>query len=109
MIRRIYPILLAPCLWAQTIVIQHATVINLTGGPPRKDVSVVIADGRIAAVQESDAAEAPRGARVIDGSGKFLIPGLWDMHVHLDPQGRNMAALVAKGITGIRGCTPASR
>lgn len=62
----------------------------------------MIADGRIAAVQESDAAEAPRGARVIDGSGKFLIPGLWDMHVHLDPQGRNMAALVAKGITGIR-------
>lgn len=50
--------------------------------------------------------EVPPGARIIDATGKFVIPGLWDMHFHLDPQGdaheRIMRALVANGITGIR-------
>ena len=40
--------------------------------------------------------------RVIDATGKFLIPGLWDMHVHLDPQGNELHTLAANGITGIR-------
>ena len=42
------------------------------------------------------------GARVIDATGKFLIPGLWDMHMHLDPEGKMLRVLVANGITGIR-------
>ena len=40
--------------------------------------------------------------RVIDATGQFLIPGLWNMHVHLDPQGNELHTLVANGITGIR-------
>jgi cytosine/adenosine deaminase-related metal-dependent hydrolase len=40
--------------------------------------------------------------RIIDATGEFLIPGLWDMHVHLDPQGSELRTLAAKGITGIR-------
>jgi len=39
---------------------------------------------------------------VIDATGQFLIPGLWDMHVHLDPQGNELHTLAAHGITGIR-------
>ena len=46
--------------------------------------------------------QASPGARVIDATGKFLIPGLWDMHVHLDPEGNALRTLVANGITGIR-------
>ena len=42
------------------------------------------------------------GTRVIDATGKFLIPGLWDMHVHLDPQGNELHTLAASGITGVR-------
>jgi hypothetical protein len=42
------------------------------------------------------------GARVIDATGQFLIPGLWDMHFHLDLQGSTLHALAANGITGIR-------
>jgi len=82
------------------MVFEHATVIDATGAPPRVDVSVVIAEGRITAIGK-DIQPVP-GARVIDATGKFLIPGLWDMHVHLDPQGNALRALVVNGITGIR-------
>jgi hypothetical protein len=67
---------------------------------PREDVSVSIADGRIAAIGK-DVKPVP-GARVIDATGKFLIPGLWDMHVHLDASGSALPRLVDNGITGIR-------
>jgi imidazolonepropionase-like amidohydrolase len=64
------------------IVITHVTVIDGTDSIPRRDQTVVIRGTRIAAVTRS--ADAPRvaSARTIDGTGKFLIPGLWDMHVH---------------------------
>jgi hypothetical protein len=82
------------------VVFEHATVIDATGAPPRLDVSVVISEGRITGIGK-EIQPAP-GARVIDATGKFLIPGLWDMHVHLDSQGNALRALAANGITGIR-------
>ena len=84
----------------QGIVFEHATVIDATGAPPRTDVSVAIAGGRIVAIEKN--IQPPPGARVIDATGKFLIPGLWDMHMHLDPEGKTLRVLVANGITGIR-------
>ena len=94
---------LLPAALAQAIVFQHVTVIDATGAPPRQDVSVSIADGRIISIDRSATSISPgAGARVIDATGKFLIPGLWDMHVHLDPQGNTLPALAADGITGIR-------
>lgn len=98
---------------APRITFVHATVIDTTGGPPQKDVSVTISGGRIERVGQSaasaDAAEGGRG-RVIDARGKFLIPGLWDMHTHVaginaDPKWAKdvlIPLLVANGITGIR-------
>jgi len=85
---------------AQSILFEHATVIDATGAPPRADVSVAIADGRIVSIGKN-IPPAP-GTRVIDATGKFLIPGLWDMHVHLDAQGNALGAFVANGITGVR-------
>jgi cytosine/adenosine deaminase-related metal-dependent hydrolase len=96
---------LAQGIVLQSIVFEHATVIDATGAPPREDVSVAIADGRIVSIEKSaigKGIQPPAGARVIDATGKFLIPGLWDMHVHLDPQGNSLRALVANGITGVR-------
>jgi imidazolonepropionase-like amidohydrolase len=75
-------------------------VIDATGAPPRGDVSVVIAAGRIVTIGRD--IQPPPGARIVDAAGKFMIPGLWDMHVHLDPQGNMLRALVAQGVTGIR-------
>jgi len=91
----VQPVALVP-----EIVFEHATVIDGTGAPPRKDVTVAIAAGRIVSVGQI--VQPPAGARVIDASGQFLIPGLWDMHVHLDAQGNELRTLVKNGITGIR-------
>jgi imidazolonepropionase-like amidohydrolase len=64
---------------AREIVIQHATIIDGTSAAPRRDLAILIADGRI---KEIGSVSVPEGAQVIDATGKFVIPGLMDMHVH---------------------------
>ncbi len=99
-------LLLLCALWcaltcrAQTLVIKNVTVIDATGAAPRKKVSVAIDGDRITAIKKS--IRAPRGTRVIDAKGKFLIPGLWDMHMHLPPASPPFDELLAFGITGVR-------
>ncbi|HKE56862.1 MAG TPA: hypothetical protein VKB46_09180, partial [Pyrinomonadaceae bacterium] len=66
----------------QLLVFRHVTVINMTGSPPSPDMSVVVAGTHITQVGRVDQVNTPKGARVIDASGKFMIPGLWDMHFH---------------------------
>jgi hypothetical protein len=97
---RVLLFLLAGLLPAQTIVIKDVTVIDATGAPARKNVSVSIDGARIADIQKK--IKLPRGAIVIDGKGKFLIPGLWDMHAHLNLPEIYFPLLVANGITGVR-------
>jgi len=83
------------------LVITHATVIDATGAPAERDYAVVITGDRITGIGETAMVVVPHGARVVDASGKFLIPGLWDMHVH--PQGKEYLALfIANGVTGAR-------
>lgn len=83
------------------IVIRNVTLIDGTGAAARPDVTVTVVDGRISAV--GTAAVAPAGATVLDGTGKWLIPGLWDMHVHLTVAGDVAApVLLANGVTGVR-------
>jgi len=65
------------------IVIHNATVIDGTGAPPRMNADVVIRDGPIAGIEDARSFAHPRGARVIDATGKYLIPGLIDMHAHV--------------------------
>ena len=77
--------LLTP-LRGQTLFIQRATVIdlassNLASSKPLKNTSVVVSGGRISAIRKK--IKVPPGAQVINARGKFLIPGLWDMHMHL--------------------------
>jgi imidazolonepropionase-like amidohydrolase len=93
-----------------SLVLQHVTVIDGTGRSPRPDQSVVIAGGRITAIGPVDRIKFDKTAKVIDARGKFLIPGLWDMHVHLagvsaDPAWTKdvlLPLLLANGITGVR-------
>jgi hypothetical protein len=75
-------ILAAPFVPAQPLAIHHVTVIDATGKPAQPDLTVVIEAGRIASVTPSAKARIPKGAQIVDGRGKFLIPGLWDMHAH---------------------------
>ena len=89
---------------ALLIAFTHVAVIDGTGRPPQPDMTVIVRDGRVAAVGPSGRAAVPEGARVVDGAGRFLIPGLWDMHVHLQlgDTDRMMALFVASGVLGVR-------
>jgi imidazolonepropionase-like amidohydrolase len=105
---------LVPCVAAQsardtkTLAITHVTVIDVAGGASKPDMTVTVRGGRIAAIEKSSR-KLPEETRVVDGRGKFLIPGLWDMHVHTNfgdwlPGGKDLILplFVANGITGVR-------
>lgn len=93
-----------------TVVLTHVTIIDTSGGPAQTDQTVVVSGGRISGIGPSSKVLPPKGARIVDARGKFLIPGLWDMHVHIaginaDPAwSRNviLPELIAYGITGVR-------
>jgi imidazolonepropionase-like amidohydrolase len=93
-------------LLAAALALTHVTTIDVASGRTRGDMTVLIDGDRIAAVGKSAAIRVPAGARIVDGSGTFVIPGLWDMHVHLpdDDVGREayLPLFVANGVTGIR-------
>ena len=92
------------------LAIIHVTVIDATGRAPQADQTVLIDGGRITAVGATTTTKVPKTARTIDASGKFLVPGFWDMHVHLaginaDPSWSKqvlLPLLLANGITGVR-------
>jgi len=88
---------------APTLLFEDVTVIDGVSDAPRPHTSVLIEDGRIARVAPAAELDAPAGATVIDGRGKFLIPGLWDMHAHLSYWGEDaLDLLVDAGVTSIR-------
>src|SRR5690242_13722645 len=64
------------------IVITGVTVINPGASSVQPNRAVVITGDRITAVSDAAHFQPPKNARVIDGTGQYLIPGLWDMHVH---------------------------
>ena len=79
----------------------HATVIDATGAPAQSDVTVIITGDRITAMGRNADIRPPTNAAVMDATGKFLIPGLWDMHVHWYARGY-LPLFTANGVTGIR-------
>ncbi len=88
---------------APALAITQVSVIDATGAPAQSDQTVVIKEGRIVALGKSADTPVPAGAKSVDGSGKFLIPGLWDMHAHIAAGIRDYPALyLANGVTGIR-------
>jgi len=86
----------------KTLAFANVTVIDCTGAPSRSDMTVVVRGERIEALAQTGDLAVPQNAQVIDGTGKFLIPGLWDMHVHLWIGKRYLPLFTANGITGVR-------
>lgn len=86
------------------IAITNVQVVDVEAGRLVPNQTVIVQGRRIASVGPARRATIPAGARVVDGSGRFLIPGLWDMHVHTTmPGGRAVLPLyVANGVTGVR-------
>jgi imidazolonepropionase-like amidohydrolase len=83
----------------EPLALTHVTIIDATGAAPQTGKTVIIVGNRIDAIIEARA-PIPKGARVVSAEGTFLIPGLWDMHVHLGA--RDLPLLVANGVTGVR-------
>ncbi|HUA18459.1 MAG TPA: amidohydrolase family protein [Bryobacteraceae bacterium] len=97
-----------------TTAIVDINVVDVVRGEIHYGQTVVITGGRIQAIVPSGNAQIPAGAFRVPGEGRYLMPGLWDMHVHLRSDRKNPAIRLAEenaamldlflpnGITGIR-------
>lgn len=83
------------------LVLAKVNVIDATGAPVRANMTVVIENGRIAEIGESATIRPPQDARIIEAGGKYLIPGLWDMHIHWYHEGF-LPLFIVNGVTGVR-------
>ncbi|MFC4513652.1 amidohydrolase family protein [Streptomyces ehimensis] len=96
-----------------TLLLTHTTLIAAPGThSPEQDMTVVVRDGRVATVGRTAEVPVPHGARVMDLSGKYVIPGLIDMHTHSHGPAELVAPLYAlTGVTTVREMwgTPAVR
>jgi hypothetical protein len=88
-------------LAAAGIAIQDVTVIDVASGTARPHMTVVIDEGRISRVGAASSIQISAATRVIAGKDKFLIPGLWDMHVHLYYK-QYLPLFLAFGVTGVQ-------
>jgi imidazolonepropionase-like amidohydrolase len=93
---------------AQTLTITHATVIDTVTGKTAPDRTLVIHGNRIASIGRSTK-HNPKAGQIVDASGEYLIPGLWDMHTHIyfdstaaDGTDLILPLFLANGITGVR-------
>src|SRR6266540_3013293 len=91
------------------LVFTHVTVIDATGAPAKPDMTLVVVGDRITELGPTKKVRVPKDAQVVDATSKFLIPGLWDMHVHIfnqvsrrPPNAWYFPLFVANGVTGVR-------
>jgi imidazolonepropionase-like amidohydrolase len=88
--------------------IRSVNLVDVASGSVTPEMDVLLADGRIQQIGHK--LLLPKGTRVVDGTKRFLVPGLWDMHVHTAGLSANpdwsrdtlLPLLVANGVTGIR-------
>lgn len=82
------------------ISITHVTVVDVASGKELPDQMVAMQGERIVSVAAFDSAKPPQG-RLVDAHGSFLIPGLWDTHVHIQDL-EDLPLYIANGVTGVR-------
>ena len=92
-----------------TVTIANVTIIDTTGGPPQLHRTVTVRKGAIEDIRDSTLPKHKERGVEVNGTGKYLIPGLWDMHVHIVfgdwfPRGKEVTLplFIANGITGVR-------
>jgi imidazolonepropionase-like amidohydrolase len=87
------------------LAITDVTIVDATGAPAKPNMTVIITGDDITRIAPIGEVAIPKNAQVIDGKGKFLIPGLWDMHAHAAFKGlpeTYFPLLIANGVTGVR-------
>lgn len=111
---RLTAFLLASLMEAQTIAITNVNVIDVRAGSVVPGQTVLITGDRIAALGASTSIRPPAQAGVIDGTGHYLVPGLWDMHVHfrsnpvepdrplVEANASTLELFLANGVVGVR-------
>ena len=88
---------------SKPLVITHASVIEVTDGTVRSDQTIVITGDRIQALGKFSDIKAPKDATTFDATGKYIMPGLWDSHVHTRYQGIPFLSLfILNGVTSVR-------
>jgi hypothetical protein len=91
---------------ASPLLLTHAKIVDVNTGKIESDQSVLIREGKIVSVMPSIDSKGKSDAIVVDIQGRFLIPGLWDMHVHDDTASHTkqiyFPLFIANGVTGIR-------
>lgn len=105
-LRRVLPLLsvaaaCGPPAGMPTLSITHVAVVDVERGTLLPDRTVLVHDRRIERVDSAPLVTPPPGVRTIDGTGHYLIPGLWDMHVHIE-DAHTAGQLLSWGITGTR-------
>jgi imidazolonepropionase-like amidohydrolase len=109
----VWCMLLFGCQLAQAgskaIIFAHANVVSMDGDRILADQDVTVIDDRIVSIQQAANTHVPRNAQVIDATGKFLMPGLGEMHAHLPEPADSpeymrttLALYVANGVTTVR-------
>ena len=83
------------------LALTHVTIIDPGVGKPQQDMTILVRGHDIAAVGRAKVT-IPASATVIDGTGKFVIPGLWDMHSHFRDARRDLKMDIANGVLGTR-------
>jgi imidazolonepropionase-like amidohydrolase len=96
-------IFFVPALMGQTVAVTDCTVIDTRYGTATAHSNIVITGERITARGPAASIRIPAGAQIVHGTGKFVIPGLWDMHVHVGEIEEDWFPLyLANGLTGLR-------
>jgi imidazolonepropionase-like amidohydrolase len=95
--------LIAPALIAQTLAITDTNVVDPRAATSTPHRTILVENGRIRSIAPAASVRIPSGARILRASGRFVIPGLWDMHVHVGEIEEDWFPLyLANGVTGLR-------
>jgi len=84
------------------IVFKHATIVNPDEKRERRDMAVVVATGQIVQIVSTHSLRISSDVKVVDATGMFIIPGLWDMHTHWADANRVFPLFIANGVLGTR-------
>ena len=92
-----------PAVTSRGVAFVHVNVVDAAAGTVRRDQTVAVRDGRIVTMSPTSTTRLPEGVRVLDATSGFLIPGLWDAHVHSSYQGAcALPVFIANGVTSVR-------
>ena len=86
----------------RVVAITHVNIIPMDSERLLEDQTIIIRGDRIAKIGPADQLTAPSNAQVIDGQGAFLMPGLADMHYHVDQDPVSLTLAVANGVTTVQ-------